>query len=230
MRAMILAAGRGERMRPLTDRAPKPLLQIGGKPLIVWLIERLVRAGLTDLVINISHLGEQIEAALGNGAKHGVNIVYSREHDALETAGGIAQALPLIGAAPFVVANSDVYSNYDFSALRRIAQGLTAQGRIAHLVLTDNPAHHPQGDFCLREGIVAANGVSKLTFSGIGAYHPALFQDIVPGAKCQLAAQLAAPIAQGRVSGEHFRGEWNDVGTPQRLAQLDMRVRGDTLN
>jgi len=125
---------------------------------------------------------------------------------------------------------SSIHENTTRWKQQVVSQGLTAQGRIAHLVLTDNPAHHPQGDFCLREGIVAVNGVSKLTFSGIGAYHPALFQDIVPGAKRQLAAQLAAPIAQGRVSGEHFRGEWNDVGTPQRLAQLDTRVRGDTLS
>lgn len=223
MKAMILAAGRGERMRPLTDTTPKPLLMVGGKPLIVWAINRLQRAGVTDLVVNVSHLAGQIEQALGNGTKFGVCITYSFEQDTLETAGGIAWALPLLDAQPFLVVNSDVYSDYDFAALTARAQLLTAH-QPAHLVLVDNPEHHPQGDFGLRDGVVTAAG-ARLTFSGIGAYHPALFAGIARGGKARLAARLAQPIAEGRVSGEHFRGEWNDVGTPQRLSALDARLR-----
>ncbi len=223
MKAMILAAGRGERMRPLTDTTPKPLLTIGGKYIILLTIFKLQQAGITDLVVNISHLAEKIEAALGDGAAHGVRIRYSFEREALETAGGIAWALPLLDAKPFIVVNSDVYSDYDFSGLCKRAQALTVE-RPAHLVLVDNPAHHPQGDFALHEGVVSQTG-ARLTFSGIGAYHPALFADIPHGAKARLAAQLEGPIAAGCVTGEHFRGEWNDVGTPQRLAELDARVR-----
>ncbi len=223
MKALILAAGRGERMRPLTDATPKPLLMVGGKPLIVWVIERLKRAGVADLVVNVSHLADQIERELGDGAKFGVRISYSFEREALETAGGIAWALPLLADRPFLVVNSDVYSNYDFADLKERAQSLSAT-RPAHLVLVDNPQHHPQGDFGLRDGTVTAAG-TRLTFSGIGAYHPALFAGIARGEKARLAARLAAPIAEGRVTGEHFRGEWNDVGTPQRLAELDVRLR-----
>jgi N-acetyl-alpha-D-muramate 1-phosphate uridylyltransferase len=223
MKAMILAAGRGERMRPLTDTTPKPLLPLNGKYLILFTILKLKQAGIVDLVINVSHLAPQIESALGDGTQHGVRITYSRENEALETAGGIAWALPLLGEQPFVVANSDVYSDYDFAALQARAQALTAQQH-AHLVLVDNPVHHPQGDFGLRDGVVATDG-ARLTFSGIGAYHPALFASIARGEKVRLAAQLARPVAEGCVSGEHFRGEWNDVGTPQRLAELDARLR-----
>ena len=220
---MILAAGRGERMRPLTDATPKPLLSVGGKPLIVWTIARLRRAGVVDLVVNVSHLAGQIERALGDGARWGVRIAYSVEREALETAGGIAWALPLLDNQPFLVVNSDVYSDYDFAGLADRAQTLGAQ-QPAHLVLVDNPDHHAQGDFGLCDGVVTADR-AKLTFSGIGAYHPSLFADIARGGKCRLAAQLAPPIAEGSVSGEHFRGEWNDVGTPQRLAELDARLR-----
>jgi N-acetyl-alpha-D-muramate 1-phosphate uridylyltransferase len=223
MKAMILAAGRGERMRPLTDTIPKPLLTIGGKYLIILIILRLKQAGVIDLVVNVSHLAEQIEHALGDGAQHGVRITYSREEVALETAGGIAWALPLLDDQPFLVVNSDVYSDYDFAGLIQKAQTLTTN-QSAHLVLVDNPEHHPQGDFALREDMVTTQG-AKLTFSGIGAYHPAVFAGITRGEKMRLAAQLAQPIAEGRVSGEHFRGEWNDVGTPQRLAELDARLR-----
>ena len=204
MKAMILAAGRGERMRPLTDTTPKPLLTVDGKPLIVWVIERLKRAGVMDLVVNVSHLAEQIESALGDGARFGARIAYSFEHEVLETAGGIAWALPQLDHRPFLVVNSDVYSDYDFAGITQRAQTLSAN-QPAHLVLVNNPAHHPQGDFGLREGNVIA-GITR-------------------GDKARLAAQLATPIAEGRVSGEHFRGEWNDVGTPQRLAELDARLR-----
>lgn len=222
MKAMILAAGRGERMRPLTDTTPKPLLRVGGKPLILWVIHKLRQASVTELVINVSHLAEQIEQALGNGVAHGVHITYSFEREALETAGGIVWALPLLDNQPFLVINSDVYSNYDFAALVPRARALT-KAWPAHLVLVDNPEHHPQGDFALRDGVVTNDG-AKLTFSGIGAYHPALFAGITRGNKARLATQLATPIADGRVSGEHFRGEWNDVGTPSRLAELDARL------
>ena len=222
---MILAAGRGERMRPLTDSTPKSLLTVGGKPLIVWMIERLKRAGVVDLVINVAHLAEQIERALGDGGNLGVRIQYSREQAALETAGGIAWALPLLDDKPFLVVNSDVYSDCDFAGLSERARRLS-EYQPAHLLLVNNPDHHPHGDFGLRAGTITADG-ARLTFSGIGAYHPALFAGIVRGEKRRLAAQLATPVAEGRVSGEHFHGEWNDVGTPLRLAQLDARLRAD---
>jgi len=223
MKAMILAAGRGERMRPLTDNTPKPLLTIGGKYLILWVIDKLKQAGVTDLVVNVSHLAGHIEQALGDGAKFGVHIQYSFEREALETAGGIAWALPLLDDQPFLVVNSDVYSDYEFARLRIRAQTLAAN-RPAHLVLVNNPGHHPQGDFGLRDGVVTTDG-ERLTFSGIGAYHPALFAGIARGEKARLAAQLAKPIAEGCVTGEHFLGEWNDVGTPLRLTDLDARLR-----
>ena len=223
MKAMILAAGRGERMRPLTDTTPKPLLTLDGKYMILLIILKLKQAGIIDLVVNVSHLAEQIERALGDGAAFGVSITYSRELDALETAGGISWALPLLDDQPFLVVNSDVYSDYDFAALTQRAQTLTAK-QPAHLVLVDNPEHHPQGDFGLRNGVVTTDG-ARLTFSGIGAYHLTLFADLARGEKRRLAAQLATPLAEGRVTGEHFRGEWNDVGTPQRLAELDARLR-----
>lgn len=223
MKAMILAAGRGERMRPLTDSTPKPLLMADGKYMILFTILKLKQAGIVDLVINVSYLAQQIERALGDGAAYGVRITYSREQQALETAGGIAWALSLLDNQPFLVMNSDVYSDYDLARLTQRAQTLTAK-HPAHLVLVDNPEHHPQGDFALREGVVEAQG-ARLTFSGIGAYHPALFASIPRGEKCRLAAQLAQPVAEARISGEHFHGEWNDVGTPQRLAELDARLR-----
>lgn len=235
MRAMILAAGRGERMRPLTDQTPKPLLQAGGKPLIVWHIERLVRAGITDLVINHAHLGEQIEAVLGNGARFGAHIAYSAEGEALETAGGIAFALPLLCEAPFAVINGDIWCDYDFSNLPTRAAALANSADTAHLVLVDNPAHHPQGDFIhVGDRVVPDSDVVScnpypasriLTFSGIGLYQPALFAAIPRGSKAPLAPLLRAQIAAGRVSGEHYRGQWLDIGTPARLDELDKRLR-----
>jgi N-acetyl-alpha-D-muramate 1-phosphate uridylyltransferase len=226
LKAMILAAGRGERMRPLTDHVPKPLLTVAGKPLIVWLIDRMVDARITDLVINISHLGEAIQTALGDGTRHGVHIEYSRESEALETAGGIAYALPLLGEAPFIVANGDVLSDYDFARLTTAAARLSAGGLLAHLVLVDNPEHHAAGDFSLHGSQVTAEGGTRLTFSGMGAYHPALFAGITRGAKCQLAALLRAAMAQGKVSGEHHGGMWTDVGTPERLRLVDRMLAG----
>ena len=227
MKAMILAAGRGERMRPLSDRVPKAMLEAGGRPVIVHLIERLARAGFTDLVINVSHLAEVIERGLGDGARFGVRIAYSRERTALETGGGIAYALPHLGDAPFVVANCDVYSDYDFGRLRAAAESLSSGARAAHLVLVDNPAHHPGGDFGLERGTVTAtSGSGRLTFSGIGAYSPAFFADVARGSPCQLAALLRPAIAHGQVSGEHHRGRWMDIGTPERLAELDNTLSG----
>ncbi|MDR2875899.1 MAG: nucleotidyltransferase family protein [Methylobacillus sp.] len=218
MKAMILAAGRGKRMRPLTDHTPKPLLQVGGKPLIVWHIERLARAGFRELVINHAHLGQQIENALGDGGRWGVSIRYSAEpQGALETAGGIAQALPLLGDQPFLVVNGDVYSDYDFAPLR----GQPMEGMDAHLVLVDNPPQHPRGDFFLADGKLFEQGETRLTFSGIGVYRPALFADIAPGSKAKLAPLLNAAIARGKVGAEHYRGVWVDVGTPERLQALD---------
>ncbi len=223
MRAMILAAGRGERMRPLTDHTPKPLLQAGGKPLIVWHIERLVAAGVTELVINHAHLGTQIEQALGDGSKFGANIQYSDEGTALETAGGIAFALPLLGDATFAVVNGDVYCDYDFTHLPAQARVLADSDDIAHLVLVDNPEHNTKGDFGLQDQRVT-DIAPKLTFSGIGLYKPALFSGITRGNKAALAPLLREQIALNKISGEHHRGVWMDIGTPQRLDELDKQL------
>jgi len=219
---MILAAGRGERMRPLTDRVPKPLLPVAGRPLIAHLIERLARAGFAELVVNVSHLAAQVERELGDGSRHGARITYSREAVALETAGGIAYALPLLGSGPFVVVNSDIYCDYDFNRLAAPAAKFSADVAAAHLVLVDNPPHHPAGDFCLADGKLSADGPGpRLTFSGIGVYPPAFFAGVERGAKRQLAALLRPAMAEGHVSGEHHRGLWMDIGTPQRLAELE---------
>jgi N-acetyl-alpha-D-muramate 1-phosphate uridylyltransferase len=222
LKAMILAAGRGERMRPLTDLAPKPLLKIASKALIVWHIENLVRANICDLVVNHAHLGEQIETALGDGSQFGANIRYSSEGKALETAGGIAHALHLLGDEPFAVVNGDIWCDYDFARLPSLAAQM--QRDHAHLVLVNNPPQHPNGDFGLCEGRVKETP-PKLTFSGIGLYRPELFTHISRGSIAPLAPLLRAQIALGKVSGEHHTGLWADVGTPQRLAELDTLVR-----
>ena len=221
MRAMILAAGRGERLRPLTDTIPKPLLVAGGKPLIVRHIEALVRAGIRDIVINHAHLGHLIEAALGDGARFGAIIRYSPEGEALETAGGIHNALPLLGDAPFAVINGDIACDFDYARLPPLADALCARGLLAHLVLVPNPPHHPQGDFALHEGRVCAAGEPKLTFSGIGLYDPRLFARIPRARKARLAPLLRAAMEAGAVSGELHAGRWLDVGTPERLAALE---------
>lgn len=209
-------------MRPLTDRVPKALLPVGGRPLIAHLIGRLALAGFTELVLNVSHLAGLIERELGDGSNLGVHIVYSREEQALETGGGIAYALPLLGAEPFVVVNSDIYCDFDFARLASAETSLASGVLSAHLVLVDNPPHHPAGDFRLREGKVTAHGDEpRLTFSGIGVYAPALFTEVARGTRRQLAALLTPEMARGRVTGEHHRGRWMDVGTPQRLADLD---------
>ncbi|MEX2162872.1 MAG: nucleotidyltransferase family protein [Sulfuricaulis sp.] len=219
MKVMILAAGRGERMRPMSDTVPKPLLPVGGKPLIVHLVERLAEAGFRELVINHSHLGEKFPATLGDGRRYGVHIAYSHEAGGgLETGGGIFKALPLIDTDPFVVVNGDIWTDFPFTRLPSKLDGL------AHLVLVNNPDHHPQGDFSLQHGRLLAAGESRLTFSGIGVYTHALFADCHPG-KFPLAPLLFAAMAQGRVSGEHYTGRWCDVGTPQRLAALNQELR-----
>jgi N-acetyl-alpha-D-muramate 1-phosphate uridylyltransferase len=222
LKAMILAAGRGERMRPLTDLTPKPLLEVGGKPLIVWHIERLAQAGINELVINHAHLGKQIVNMLGDGSRLGVRIRYSDEGIALETAGGIAFALQLLGSEPFAVINGDIWCDYDFSRLPVFAANM--QQDHAHLVLVDNPPQHPDGDFGLRNGRVV-EAKPKVTFSGIGLYRPELFAQIPPGSKAPLAPLLRAQIAAGKVSGELHPGLWFDVGTPQRLAELGSLIR-----
>lgn len=212
MKAMILAAGRGERLRPLTDVTPKPLLEVRGKPLIVYHIEALASAGFTDVVINLSWLGEQIRARLGDGAQFGVSIEYSEEVQALETAGGIQQALPLLSER-FIVVNADVFTDYDFATLR-------AADSPAHLVLVDNPQHNDRGDFSLHQSSVGNSGSPQHTFSGIAQYHRSFFAELEPG-KQALAPLLRKAADKGQVSGELFQGTWIDIGTVERLAQLN---------
>lgn len=224
---MILAAGRGERMRPLTDRTPKPLLPVAGRPLIVWHLERLARAGFHEIVINHAHLGDQIEALLGEGDAWNVRIRYSVEpQGALETAGGIANALPLLGSGPFLVINGDIFCDWDVGR----ARAALSPGDLAHLVLVDNPPHHPQGDFALvaqKVGLrdTAPAGAPRLTFAGIGIYRPELFAEIPRGTPAKLAPLLTEAIAAERVGGEYHAGRWVDVGTPERLAALDAELR-----
>lgn len=216
MRAMILAAGRGERMRPLTDHIPKPLLEAGGRALIEHLVAGLAAAGLREIVVNHAHLGEAIEARLGDGARYGVSIRYSPEGTALETGGGIHRALALLGDAPFVVVNGDIWTDFPFARLPAAPRGL------AHLVLVPNPPHHPRGDFGLSGAEVTAEG-ERLTFSGIGVYRPELFAGCAAGA-FPLAPLLREAMARGAVTGERWDGGWVDVGTPERLAALDRRL------
>ena len=226
MRAMILAAGRGERMRPLTDLTPKVLLKVGGKPLVQWHLEKLRSAGFERVVINHAWLGAQIEQALGDGRRFGLRIEYSQEEQALETAGGIANALPLIGADPFLVVNGDIFTDFDFALLVPRLVAFADTNLLAHLVLVDNPPHHPGGDFALTNQSVSPDGDARLTFSGIGIYRPKLFSTIDAGKRAQLAPLLRAAMETAAVSGERYRGLWFDVGTPARLAELN-RLVGD---
>ena len=222
MKAMLLAAGRGERMRPLTDRTPKPLIPVAGKPLIVYLIQGLVTAGFNEIVVNHAHLGEQIERALGNGQRFGATIYYSPEgSSALETGGGILNALPLLKDGHFLVVNSDIWTDYPFEQLKRDFTNP------AHLVLVDNPLHQPAGDFTLNEGKVHNQAIApgrRLTFSGIGVYSAELFSDCAL-TKFPLTPVLRAAADRGRVSGELYCGEWMDVGTPERRRDLEERLR-----
>lgn len=228
MKALLFAAGLGERMRPLTERTPKPLLQAGGKPLAAWHLERLAAAGVREVVINTSWLAPQFPAVLGDGGRWGLALHYAYEGAVpLETGGGMHNALPLLGDAPFIAVNGDVFCDLDLATLPREPAG------DAHLVLVDNPAHNPAGDFALDgEGRVHADGPAKLTFAGLGVYRPAIlagWRAVVgdaPGAdaappRFKLAPLLRAAMAGGRVDGRHHRGTWSDVGTPQRLADLD---------
>lgn len=231
MKALIFAAGLGERMRPLTDRTPKPLLQAGGKPLIVWHLEKLAAIGVREVVINTSWLAEQFPPSLGDGGKWGLRLAYSYEGPTpLETGGGMHRALELLGQAPFLAINGDIWSDFDFARLPQEPEG------DAHLVMVDNPIQHPQGDFVLRaDGRLQSDGDPRLTFSGIGVYSPRLLQGWrsvigeAPGAEAQpprfkLAPLLRAAMAGGRIGGQFHPGRWTDVGTPQRLAQLDLEL------
>lgn len=221
MKAMILAAGRGERMRPLTDHTPKPLLSVGNKRLIEYHLEALASAGFNEVVINHAHLGEQIEQVLGGGERYGVTIHYSPEGGALETGGGIFRALPLLGDEPFVVVNGDIWCDYPFARLRE------REVQAAHLVLVPNPPQHLAGDFVLLGEAVSDEGEGeRLTFSGIGLYHPSLFDGCEAGA-FPLAPLLRRAMAMGKVSGECFDGQWFDIGTPERLQQLDAMLLGE---
>ncbi|OWJ98171.1 mannose-1-phosphate guanylyltransferase [Pseudomonas sp. A46] len=222
MKAMILAAGKGERMRPLTLHTPKPLVRAAGTPLIEFHLRALARAGFRDLVINHAWLGQQIEDHLGSGERFGLSIRYSAEGEPLETGGGIFRALPLLGDEPFLLVNGDVWTDYDFGHLCRPLDGL------AHLVLVDNPEHHPRGDFQLVDGRVseAREGEPSLTYSGIAVLHPRLFEDCQPGA-FKLAPLLRQAMAAGQVSGEHFRGRWVDVGTHERLADVERLLQAE---
>lgn len=225
MRAMILAAGRGERMRPLTDHIPKPLLPIANKPLIVWHIERLAAAGICHIVINHAWLGDQIVRYLGNGARYGVQLHYSPKPEALETAGGIVQALPLLGPAPFLVISSDVWCDWDARQASGIVQTLTQRRAQAWLLMVDNPDHHPEGDFTLdANGTLHDRGPERLTYSGLGIYHPALFSGQHSGERAKLAPLLRSAMRRGTLIGTHHAGQWVDVGTPQRLATLNQAL------
>lgn len=216
MKAMILAAGRGERLRPLTDTLPKPLVEIAGKPLIVYHLEKLAEAGFKDVVINHAWLGEKLITALGNGARWGLTITYSKESQALETGGGIKQALPLLGDKPFFVINGDIFIDA-LPSMKPLCDGV-----LAHLWLVDNPVQHPSGDFSLSHGKALATGDNKLTFSGMGIYHPALLTGVCEQAFA-LAPVLKKAMKAGQVSAAHFSPYWCDVGTPERLEKLEAR-------
>ena len=223
-RAMILAAGRGERMRPLTDVTPKSMLKVGGKTLIQYHVEALARAGFKEVVINLAHLGEQITAHLGNGSRFGLNIFYSPEiGQPLETGGGIFNALHFLGDEPFLVVNADVWSDMDFSTIE------IEQGKLAHLLLVSNPPHHQDGDFGLQDGLVTDGEGERFTFSGIGVYHPKLFDGCEPGA-FRLAPLLYKYAEKHLVSGQLYDGRWVDVGTPQRHKALDAALHGGLLD
>ena len=217
---MILCAGRGERLRPLTDDCPKPLIPVGGRPLVEHHLQALADAGFRDVVINLGWLGEQLPGALGDGSRFGLAIAYSEEGwPALETAGGVIRALPRLGPGPFLVVNGDIWTDYPLAGLA------LPEGDLAHLVMVDNPPHHPHGDFALIRGrLSSAEGRERLTYSGIGIFHPELFDGIEPGPR-PLAPLLRAGIAAGRIGGEHYRGTWLDVGTPERLSELRRRLR-----
>ncbi len=222
MKAMILAAGRGERMRPLTDHCPKPLLPVGGKPLIVWQIERLVAAGIDELVINHAHLGEQIEAALGDGRRFGAHIVYSPESEALETAGGVANALHLLGEAAFLVVSADIYCDCDY---RQLIDAQFDPATQAFLWMVDNRPWHPDGDFALRDGLLHLDGEPRLTYSNLGIFRPEFFAGVAPGTRLPLRPLFDQAIAAGCIGGARLDGLWDNIGTPAQLEMLDAELR-----
>ena len=217
---MILAAGRGERLRPLTDTVPKAMVEVGGKPLIAWHLERLAAAGYAEAVVNVSHLAERIVEGLGDGRRYGVSITYSREREPLETAGGIAKARALLGAAPFLLVNADIYCEFDFAGLRRVSLGT----RLAHLVLVPNPPHRSRGDFTLEGGTVGDGAGPRYTYAGIAVMSPALVAGVAPEQKAPLAPLLYDAAARQLVGGELYRGVWQDVGTRERLAELEAQL------
>lgn len=225
VKAMILAAGLGTRMRPLTDTCPKPLLKAADKPLIDYHLERLAKAGVGEVVVNASWLAEQLQDYLGDGSRYGLSLRLSLEAEPLETAGGIVQALPLLGDEPFLLVNGDVWTDYPFAQLLTATTAAQAGG--AHLVLIDNPPHHPEGDFVLSEGRVGEQGKgARLTYSGISVWHPRCFADLDAGRRALKPIMLEA-MARQQLSGEYFAGRWWDIGTPQRLAQLDTLLRDE---
>ncbi len=228
-RAMILAAGRGQRMRPLSDLRPKPLLEAGGKSLIAWQIERLVSAGFDDIVVNVAHLGALIEAALGDGARFGATLHYSRESEPLEVAGGIATALPVLGEGVALVVSADVYAEFDYAALRSrlVAMEASAAAPHLHMVMVPNPAYHPNGDFVLRAGQLALDGASRLTFGNIALYRTSLFRELPRGKKLKILPLYQDWISRGWASGEIHNGCWANVGSPDDLVRLDRRLGSD---
>lgn len=221
MKALILAAGRGERLRPLTDALPKPLIPVRGKPLIAWHLERLAAAGFRDIVINVAHLGDLIVEKIGDGRQWGVAITWSREAEPLETAGGIATARPLLGETPFLLVNADIHCDYPFAALA----GFGLAGRLGHIIMVPNPAFRPEGDFSLVDGKVGNHGAPRYTYSGIGVLDPRMVDGVAAGSKAPLAPLLREAAADGALGGELYAGFWNDVGTPERLAELN-RMKG----
>ena len=220
MKAMVLAAGRGERLRPLTDRLPKPHVPVAGKPLIAWHLERLAASGCREVVANVSHLGQQIVDYVGDGERFNLRVHFSREAEPLETAGGIAQALPLLGREPFLLVNGDIYCEIDFRPL--LAHGLGAN--LAHLVLVPNPPQHARGDFSLDDGVVGNDGTPRYTYAGVAVMSPRLVASVKRGDKAPLAPLLRAAAGERLISAERFGGLWQDVGTAERLAELETQL------
>lgn len=227
MRAILFAAGRGERMKPLTESRPKALLEAGGKPLIAWQLERLAAGGIREVVVNVSHLGGQVEAALGDGSRFGVSIAWSREDEPLETAGAVAFAREALGPGPFLAVSADIHTDFDYGSLLPVARAIARdpQGHAAHFVLVDNPPWHAKGDMGLEGGRVTRRGPT-LTYANISLFHDSLFDDVAPGTRLALFPWAYRLVEAGRVTGERFTGAWDNVGTPSQLAALDRRLRG----
>jgi MurNAc alpha-1-phosphate uridylyltransferase len=229
MQAMILAAGRGERMRPLSDRLPKPLLSVGGKSLVAWQIERLAAAGFRDIVMNVAYLGHAIEAAVGDGSLFGVTVRYSHEQEPLEVAGGIATALPLLTSPVILVVSADLFTRFDYASLRPrlLAMQQAVEAPHAHMVMVPNPTYHAGGDFALRDNILALEGRPRATFGNIALYRTSLFRELPRGSKLKILPCYRDWIARGWVTGEQFTGCWANLGTPADLAELDRALRAE---